>query len=394
MASNSPHPTPLSEAHAPGAISPSLSRLLTQGCCSTRVSGGPISLSPSSSGLQQGGLGASSSRTTRTTPALSGKPREQGAWATATRRATTAHRRGRVARGSSSTTLHAPFMWATCAMRRGRRLSSGSSRAMAPSAPSRLRSRVGHASLTCGPASCPLPCGGALGLLLSPCRSLCRQSGPCDIPASPCTCPCPDRQWTLPSPSSACCPQLIYDKDTGKSRGYGFVSFSDERDASDALHDANNRDLDGGRIRVNSARGPPTMPDRAGGYGTFSGGRGRGRCGGPGPEGWHGSWHEWPGRLGGAAAWRSRRAVVWGLQRLGWWWQCALTSLPGAGAMRFGRTGHILPYLWILPGSKSHTSQHLILDHNPCTVHGPRGSSTGSLRRWTNGCDSSLDFHP
>eukprot|EP00887_Chlorella_sp_A99_P006156 scaffold22.g6156.t1 len=73
--------------------------------------------------------------------------------------------------------------------------------------------------------------------------------------------------------------KLIYDKETGRSRGYGFVSFEDEQDASDALHDANNRELDGGRIRVNSARGPPGGTTDRGGFG----GRGRGRGGFGGP---------------------------------------------------------------------------------------------------------------
>lgn len=72
--------------------------------------------------------------------------------------------------------------------------------------------------------------------------------------------------------------KLIYDKETGRSRGYGFVSFEDEQDASDALHDANNRELDGGRIRVNSARGPPGGTTDRGGFG----GRGRGRWAGRG----------------------------------------------------------------------------------------------------------------
>lgn len=32
--------------------------------------------------------------------------------------------------------------------------------------------------------------------------------------------------------------QLIYDKETGRSKGFGFVTFEDDRDALDALNDA------------------------------------------------------------------------------------------------------------------------------------------------------------
>lgn len=63
--------------------------------------------------------------------------------------------------------------------------------------------------------------------------------------------------------------QLIYDKETGRSKGFGFVSFEDDRDARDALNDAGGRDLDGAAIKVNIAHGPATFPPFAG--------RGRGR---------------------------------------------------------------------------------------------------------------------
>lgn len=74
--------------------------------------------------------------------------------------------------------------------------------------------------------------------------------------------------------------QLISDKETGRSKGFGFVSFADERDARDALHDANGRLLDGATIRVNFAHGPPGPPmgGSGGGGGPPHLGRGRGRC--------------------------------------------------------------------------------------------------------------------
>ncbi|KAI7841756.1 hypothetical protein COHA_004622 [Chlorella ohadii] len=64
--------------------------------------------------------------------------------------------------------------------------------------------------------------------------------------------------------------KLIYDKETGRSKGFGFVTFEDDRDALDALNDAGGRDLDGAAIRVNTARGTPYH---------VGGGRGRGSAG-------------------------------------------------------------------------------------------------------------------
>ena len=62
----------------------------------------------------------------------------------------------------------------------------------------------------------------------------------------------------------------MWDKELGRSKGFGFVSFSDERDARDALNDAGGRELDGAVIKVNIAHGPAIIP----GYGPGRGGRG------------------------------------------------------------------------------------------------------------------------
>ncbi|KAI3427976.1 hypothetical protein D9Q98_006366 [Chlorella vulgaris] len=75
--------------------------------------------------------------------------------------------------------------------------------------------------------------------------------------------------------------KLIYDKETGRSKGFGFVTFDDDRDARDALNDAGGRDLDGAAIKVNIAHGPAFFqPFSAGGRGRgrgfFPGGRGSG----------------------------------------------------------------------------------------------------------------------
>ncbi|MEZ5397970.1 MAG: RNA-binding protein [Bryobacterales bacterium] len=78
--------------------------------------------------------------------------------------------------------------------------------------------------------------------------------------------------------------KVITDRDTGRSRGFGFVTFADSDAASTAMSQMDGTDLDGRTIRVNEAedRGP-----RGGGGG--GGGRGPGR-GGPRGGGGGGGW--------------------------------------------------------------------------------------------------------
>lgn len=48
--------------------------------------------------------------------------------------------------------------------------------------------------------------------------------------------------------------KVITDRDTGRSRGFGFVTFSDEGDADNAMRLMEGSDLDGRTIRVNEAQ--------------------------------------------------------------------------------------------------------------------------------------------
>lgn len=47
--------------------------------------------------------------------------------------------------------------------------------------------------------------------------------------------------------------RVIYDRETGRSRGFGFVTFDEENDASEAISEMDGTELDGRTIRVNEA---------------------------------------------------------------------------------------------------------------------------------------------
>merc|ERR1712087_986818 len=67
---------------------------------------------------------------------------------------------------------------------------------------------------------------------------------------------------------------LPKERDSGKLRGFGFVTFKDPRDAEDASADMSGRDYNGREITVNIAR--PREPDGSGGYRGGGGGGGYG----------------------------------------------------------------------------------------------------------------------
>ncbi len=68
---------------------------------------------------------------------------------------------------------------------------------------------------------------------------------------------------------------IITDRDTGRSRGFGFVTLSNDDDAQEAIAALNGREIGGRALVVNEAR---ERSDRGGGgRGGGGGGRGRGR---------------------------------------------------------------------------------------------------------------------
>jgi RNA recognition motif-containing protein len=76
--------------------------------------------------------------------------------------------------------------------------------------------------------------------------------------------------------------QVIQDRDTGRSKGFGFVEMDSEAEALAAIDGLNDREHDGRRLTVNEAK---PREDRGGGGGSGGyggGGGGRGRSGGGG----------------------------------------------------------------------------------------------------------------
>lgn len=56
--------------------------------------------------------------------------------------------------------------------------------------------------------------------------------------------------------------KVITDRDSGRSKGFGFVEFENEDDAKKAIEQLNNSELDGRTITVNEARPREERPRR------------------------------------------------------------------------------------------------------------------------------------
>ncbi len=68
--------------------------------------------------------------------------------------------------------------------------------------------------------------------------------------------------------------KLITDKDSGQSKGFGFVEMSTEAEAQAAIQKLHGSTLGTRQITVNEAR--PMVPRSPGGNSSFGGGKGRG----------------------------------------------------------------------------------------------------------------------
>jgi RNA recognition motif-containing protein len=67
--------------------------------------------------------------------------------------------------------------------------------------------------------------------------------------------------------------EVIMDRDTGRSKGFGFVEMRDSKGAQAAIEALNGKDVDGRQLTVNEAR---PREERSGSGGVRNGGRGYG----------------------------------------------------------------------------------------------------------------------
>jgi RNA recognition motif-containing protein len=78
--------------------------------------------------------------------------------------------------------------------------------------------------------------------------------------------------------------KIIMDRDSGRSKGFGFVEMSSDEEAQTAISKFNGAEYEGRTITVNEAK-PMAPREGGGGRGGFGGGGGGGNRGPRGPRG-------------------------------------------------------------------------------------------------------------
>ncbi len=68
---------------------------------------------------------------------------------------------------------------------------------------------------------------------------------------------------------------VIEDRETGRSRGFGFVEMTNQADGENAIAQLNGKEVDGRQLKVNEAK-PQERSGGGGGRGGYGGGGGRG----------------------------------------------------------------------------------------------------------------------
>jgi cold-inducible RNA-binding protein len=79
--------------------------------------------------------------------------------------------------------------------------------------------------------------------------------------------------------------KVMMERDTGRSKGFGFVEMGNDAEAQSAIEGMNGQSLGGRSLVVNEARPMEARPPRTGGFGGPRGGGGGGGFGGGGNDG-------------------------------------------------------------------------------------------------------------
>ncbi|MEO8654375.1 MAG: RNA-binding protein [Ramlibacter sp.] len=93
--------------------------------------------------------------------------------------------------------------------------------------------------------------------------------------------------------------KVMMERDTGRSKGFGFVEMGSDAEAQAAITGMNGQPLGGRSVVVNEARPMESRPPRSGGYGGGGGGYGGGGGGGGGYGGGGGGYGGGGGRREG-----------------------------------------------------------------------------------------------
>ena len=88
---------------------------------------------------------------------------------------------------------------------------------------------------------------------------------------------------------------IIEDRETGRSRGFGFVEMSSQAEGEDAIAQLNGKEVDGRSLKVNEAKPQESRSGGGGGGGRGGnrGGSGGGYGGGSGGGGGYGGGKRW-----------------------------------------------------------------------------------------------------
>jgi hypothetical protein len=93
--------------------------------------------------------------------------------------------------------------------------------------------------------------------------------------------------------------KVMMERDTGRSKGFGFVEMGSDAEAQAAINGMNGQPLGGRSVVVNEARPMEARPPRTGGFGGGGGGYGGGGGGGDRSGGGYGGGGGGGGRSGG-----------------------------------------------------------------------------------------------